>query len=308
LWVVRTESPLGDAVAGMVHRRMKTLPAKPFHLANAQVKLTALALDALFAEVEVIPAVDIPDLPRDIGPVDAAEAVRRAWRVPEGPLPDLIGLVESAGIPVVLLDSFHEKQSATSHRGQLFEWMIALNARHPASRRRFTLAHELGHILLGHDAALVADDAAGVVMERAADAFAATFLLPAPDARRELRAPTFARLVALKERWRVSIAFLIRQSLDHGMIDGHRRRCLEIELSSQPGGRRREPAEFDAERPTLVRRLVDALRHDGMSAADVADMLAVTEPTLHTRLLGENPRLRPVSNRTSRTVVDLHRP
>jgi Zn-dependent peptidase ImmA (M78 family) len=304
----RTERPLGDALAGMIHRRMKTLPAKPFHLANAQMKLTALHLDALFAEVDVVPSLTIPDLPRDIGPADAAEVLRRTWLVPQGPLPDLVGLVESAGIPVVLLDTFHQKQSATSHRGRWYEWMIGLNQNHPASRRRFTLAHELGHIVLGHDSHAAADDGEAARFERDADAFAASLLLPAADAVRELRTPTFSRLVALKQRWRVSIAFLIRHALDNALIDTSRRTLLEMELSAQPGGRRREPAEFDAEQPTLVHRLIDALLAERLTLTDIAELMTTTEATVRTRYLGERPRLHPVENKPTRTVLHLPRP
>ena len=83
---------MSDPVAGMVHRRMATLPARPFNQANAQVKQIALELDALFQEVEVVPAVDLPVLPPGTGPSDAAAAVRRALRIPLGPVRDLTGL------------------------------------------------------------------------------------------------------------------------------------------------------------------------------------------------------------------------
>ncbi len=126
----RTEGPLSDSVAGMVHRRMKTLPTKPFHHANAQLKLVCLEVDSLFAEVDVVPALELPNLPPDTGPADAAEAVRRAWRISPGPLPNLVQLIESAGIPVMLLDSFHEKHSAASHRGRWFDWLIAVSYTH----------------------------------------------------------------------------------------------------------------------------------------------------------------------------------
>lgn len=297
--------PLSDPLAGMVHRRMKTLPAKPFNYANAHVKLTALALDALFSEVEVLPANEMPAVAAGATGVEAAAAVRRTWRVPDGPLTDLIGLIESAGIPVIPLDSFHEKQSATSHRGRWYEWMIAYNDSHPASRQRFTIAHELGHIVLDHDASMATDDEAAAQMERDADAFASALLMPAEDARRELRMPNFARLVALKQRWHVSIAFLIRRALDTEMIDPRYRQRLEIELSTQPGGRRREPAEFDHESPSLVRRLIGALEADGLSIAAIAEMMATTETRLRTRFLGERPRLRAAEIRKPRTVVQL---
>jgi Zn-dependent peptidase ImmA (M78 family)/DNA-binding XRE family transcriptional regulator len=304
----RKHGPLSDAVSGMVHRRMKTLPVKPFHLATAHVRLTSLELDSLFAEVDVQPSVQVPEMPEGIGPVDAASAVRRAWRIPEGPLPNLVSLIESAGIPVVLTDQFHQKQSATSHRGHCFEWMIVLNQNHPASRRRFTLAHELGHICLQHDAALSVNDDDARRMEKEADVFAGALLMPPEDATRELRNLSFVRLVSLKQRWNVSIAFLIRQALDHDLIDARRRQGLEIELSSQPGGRRREPAEFPAEEPTLVRRLIRALEQSGLTIGAISDMMTINEPALRHRYLGEQRRLQSVPTQQRRTVLQLERP
>jgi Zn-dependent peptidase ImmA (M78 family) len=292
----------------MVHRRMKTLPTKSFHLANAQVKLACLEVDSLFSEVDVVPALELPELPLKVGPADAADAVRRTWRVAPGPLPNLVALIEGTGIPVLLLDSFHEKHSAASHRGRWFEWLIALNARHPASRRRFTLAHDLGHIILGHDGGVALDDVDAKRLESEADAFAAALLLPEENAKRELRNIDFRRLVVLKERWHVSIAFLIRQAFDFGLIDGQRRQWLYIQLGSQPGGRRREPAEFEPETPTLVRKMIDSLVADGLSLADIAELAATKESTLRHRYLDERPPLRSLGEKPARTLLRLQRP
>ena len=299
--------PLDDSVAAMVHRKMKTLPAKPHNLANAQVKMRVLEIDALFADIDIVPSLEITRVPVGTGPADAAAYVRRAWRVPSGPLPSLVGLVESAGVPVVLMDCFHRKQSATSHQGRWFEWMIALNSSHPASRRRFTLAHELGHIVLGHEATVTVDEHESKTLEAQANAFAGEILMPAADARRELRSVNFKRLVFLKQRWSVSIAFLIRRALDVGTISPSQRKGLEIELSTQPGGRRREPAEFEAEQPTLVRRMINALEETGMSTAAVADFVGMTERRLRTIYLREPDRPRLLRGR-NRVVVELPHP
>ena len=260
--------PLDDSVSAMVHRKMKTLPAKPHNLANAQVKMRVLEIDALFAEIDIVPSLEIPSVPLGTGPADAAAYLRRAWRLPSGPLPSLVGLVESAGVPVVLMDCFHHKQSATAHQGMWFEWMIAFNSSHPASRRRFTLGHELGHIVLSHETTVTTDEHERKTLETQSDAFCAELLMPAADARRELRTVNFKRLVLLKQRWSVSIAFLIRRALDIGTISPSLRKRLEIELSTQPGGRRREPAEFEAEEPSLVGRMINALEQVGISKAE----------------------------------------
>jgi Zn-dependent peptidase ImmA (M78 family)/DNA-binding XRE family transcriptional regulator len=304
----RTEGPLSDPVAGMVHRRMKTLPTKPFEFANARVRLVGLEVDSLFAEVDIVPALDIPELPKGTGPADAADSIRRAWRIPPGPLPNLVQLIESAGLPVILLDSFHEKHSAASHRGRWFEWLIALNAQHPASRRRHTLAHEFGHIVLGHDTGVVVDEVDAQRMEREANAFAAELLFPSDEARRELRTLDFRRLVALKERRQVSIAFLIRRAGDCELIDARQSQHLWIQLSSQPGGRRREPAEFEPEEPTLIRRIIESLQNDGLSVADIAEIMTITESDLRRDYLGERPHLRRVEDKPARATLHLQRP
>ena len=299
--------PLDDSVSAMVHRKMKTLPAKPHNLANAQVKMRVLEIDALFSEVDVVPSLDVPRVPIGTGPADAAAHLRRAWRVPSGPLPRLVGLVESAAVPVVLMDCFHRKQSATSHPGAWCDWVITLNSSHPASRRRFTLAHELGHIVLGHEATVPTDEIERSTLEAQSDVFASEFLMPAADARRELRAVDFKRLVLLKQRWSVSIAFLIRRALDVGTISPERRKRLEIELSTQPGGRRREPAEFEAEEPSLVRRVIDALERAGLSKADIADLAGMTEQRLRTVYLREPVRPK-LLHGSDRVVVELPNP
>lgn len=299
--------PLDDSVSAMVHRRMKTLPAKPHNLANAQVKMRVLEIDSLFAEIDLVPSLEIPNVPSGTGPADAAAHVRRAWRVPSGPLPNLVELVESAGIPVVLMDSFHPKQSATSHQGRWCDWVITLNETHPASRRRFTLAHELGHIVLGHESSIAAEDDERERLEREADAFASELLMPQADARRELRSVTFKRLILLKQRWHVSVAFLIRRALDAGTITPQQRRRLEIDLSTQPGGRRREPAEFPPEQPSLARRMIDALVDEGISIAEIAELVGITEPRLRSVYLQEPERLR-LLDRNDRVVVELPRP
>ena len=298
---------MDDSVAAVVHRKMKTLPAKPHNLANAQVKMRVLEIDALFAEIHIVPSLEIPRVPFGTGPADAAAYVRRAWRVPSGPLPNLVDLVESAGIPIVLMDCFHHKQSATAHQGQWFEWIITLNSTHPASRRRFTVAHELGHVVLSHETTVTTDEYERKTLEAQANAFATELLMPAADAHRELRTVNFKRLVFLKQRWSVSIAFLIRRALDIGVISPSQRKGLEIELSTLPGGRRREPAEFEAEQPSLVRRMINALEQVGMSRAQIADFIGMTERRLRTVYLREPDRPRLLQSR-NRVVVELPHP
>lgn len=58
--------------------------------------------------------------------------------------------------------------------------LIFVNSRHPTPRALFTLAHELGHLLIGHNGSIAVDDdfIGDTPAERQANAFAAAFLMP----------------------------------------------------------------------------------------------------------------------------------
>ena len=58
--------------------------------------------------------------------------------------------------------------------------LIFVNSQHHTSRALFTLAHELGHLLIGHDGSIAVDDnfVGNTQIERQANAFAAAFLMP----------------------------------------------------------------------------------------------------------------------------------
>jgi Zn-dependent peptidase ImmA (M78 family)/DNA-binding XRE family transcriptional regulator len=58
--------------------------------------------------------------------------------------------------------------------------LIFVNSQHPTPRALFTLAHELGHLLIGHNGSITVDDnfVGDTPTERQANAFAAEFLMP----------------------------------------------------------------------------------------------------------------------------------
>jgi Zn-dependent peptidase ImmA (M78 family) len=184
-------------------------------------------------------------------------------------------LIEAAAVPVFVVDLGHEKLSAISMPGVTGRHVIVLNGQLPASARRFALAHELGHLIMHNGVAT--DD-----MERDADAFASALLMPASDIRPALRAIKFRDLGALKPRWRVSLAALIRRAHDLQQISDRQYKTFNIELNKLGGGRKREPAEFEPERPRLMRHVLDHFQEElDYSTAELAKLLVMTERSLH---------------------------
>ena len=113
-------------------------------------------------------------------PEETADLVRSRFGVtPDSPVPDLLKATEKNGTPVFILDLPDEIEGA--HQVKRDTSFIVINQRKHLNRKRFTLAHELGHHYLGHGARV---DTAETIsstkeqLEREANAFAAALLMP----------------------------------------------------------------------------------------------------------------------------------
>src|SRR3954447_21746265 len=103
------------------------------------------------------------------------------------PVPCLVTLVDgAAGLPVVVGALGENVAGALVRNGA--GAVVFVNASQWVARRRFTLAHELGHAFIGHekpspDTIATISGSTHVPEEVEANAFAATFLAPADGVR-----------------------------------------------------------------------------------------------------------------------------
>jgi Zn-dependent peptidase ImmA (M78 family) len=136
-----------------------------------------------------------------------------------GPVPDLVALAEERlRVPVVVAALRGEVDGAylPADGGAT----VFLNGRRPLVRQRFTLAHELGHHVLGHGSsvddarALEGDGWAGgqAMDERCANAFAAELLIP-PDAAKAWAADAGGDPAAMETVVRFAAAFGVSASM-----------------------------------------------------------------------------------------------
>jgi Zn-dependent peptidase ImmA (M78 family) len=146
--------------------------------------------------------------------------------------------------------------------------VILLNRNRPSCRQRFSLAHELGHVVLH------AYHSEGMEVE--ANRFAAELLMPAKDILPDLRQPlSLPRLGKLKLKWRTSMSSILYRAKEVGAIDEWQSKNLWISLSSS-GYRLVEPIEFDAprERSKTLRALIDLHTDDlGYGLIELAALL-----------------------------------
>lgn len=261
---------------GLVHHRKKAaLTASSLRCVHAQLALTRLQVEAL-AEVagrdlreHQVPAVELNTLTT---PKDAARSVRMAWQMPSGPVPNMIGALEEAGVLVLVRDLGSAHLDAVSQFDGARAPLVLVNFHAPVDRCRFSLAHELGHLVLHHSPG-------GADQERQADAFAAEFLMPSSQIRSAFAAGLdLGRLAELKKEWRVSMSALLRRAQTLNAITEWQYRSAMIEMSAL-GYRITEPVTLPSEQPIAVDELVKV----------TVDLLESVQSAAHrTRMLPED--------------------
>jgi Zn-dependent peptidase ImmA (M78 family) len=251
----------------MYHRKRQSLPAGFLNTIHARVNIIGLAIVRLLRNVSMDSPLAFPSLDIDEfgSPARVATLLRRHWKIPPGPIRNLIQYVESAGGIVAQLDFGTDKLDAVSLWPREARPLFFINSASPTDRWRFTLSHEIAHLVMH---SIPTPDA-----EREADDFASEFLMPVDDIRQELSQMSLVKAARLKLRWRVSMQAIIRKAHDSGAISARKYRSLYTALSAA-GYRKREPGEVGSEAPQTLQRLIETHRkHLGYSESQLLELL-----------------------------------
>lgn len=215
-------------------------------------------------QVVELPECDIPryeiQLDDDTDQIEAlATRLRQHWRLdPTTPMPNVVRLLESHGIIVVRNYTTDEKIDAFSvpFSDRAVVVLSAMKSKH--DRSRFDASHELAHLVMHQP-----DDDTTKKIEAQAHRFAAAFLLPREPIHDELPSqPDWRRLLALKEKWGVSVAALLMRARDLEKITPDQYVNAMKALSAR-GWRKDEPGTLPPEEPTLIRRAVEVAEKAG---------------------------------------------
>jgi Zn-dependent peptidase ImmA (M78 family) len=205
-----------------------------------------------------------------MSPEAAAEALRHYWGLGEQPIKNLVHLLEANGVRVFSLAIDAREVDAFSlwSDGKPF---VFLNTQKSPENSRFDAAHELGHLILHCHG-----QPSGQEAERAADAFASAFLMPAKSMlASRLMFPTVGALVRAKRQWGVSVAALNYRLHTLRMTTEWTNRSLSIQITKL-GYRTAEPNGIPREISQVWEKVFLALRKDGLGKADIARDLFVS--------------------------------
>jgi Zn-dependent peptidase ImmA (M78 family)/transcriptional regulator with XRE-family HTH domain len=231
-----------------------------------------------------LPEIDIPDVlngatykqlcDEDIERI--AIELRHHWGIGEGPCPDVVSILERIGVVVSSIEMGTAKLDGLCNWSNSDDRPHILLATDKLSfpRRQMDAAHELAHAVLHKEVSR--DDLKKDLKEIEKQAFrlASAFLMPSTTYPHEAKHPSLAALLALKERWRVSIKAQIKRLSDLELITQDRATEL-YRLYSSKGWRSREPFddEWAVPEPHNLADAFNAIVESGLRTK--ADLLAV---------------------------------
>lgn len=277
-------------VHALFHRRLRSVKIGELKQIQAQLNIMRIQVKRLLHGVTIEAPYAFPKLDVDEvgGPARAAQIVRRAWLLPLGPVVHLVRSIEAAGGVVVPIHISTDKISAAA------QWPVGeehpyffVNSAHSGERQRFSMAHEIAHMVL--HAAPEEDQ------EDQADHFASELLMPEAEIRPQLTGRlTLARLVELKHYWKVSLAALVRRAGQLGILDQTRVSSMFKMLSAR-GWRKIEPAPIPPEQPEVLRAVLRTHREDHGYTTEDLSQLSLLRPDEFERVYGSghSPKLPP---------------
>lgn len=165
------------------------------------------------------------------------------------PVKNIISLLEQNGIIVYEIDEIEKFDGVSFITDKGFP-VIIVNKNFSNDRKRFTIAHELGHILLHNENLYPISSYRD--KEKEANIFASEFLMPENEIKNSLRQLKMNDLGDLKSYWLTSMGAIIRKAKDLNCIDENRYRFFMIEMSRY-GYNKKEPIEVFIDKPTCFK-------------------------------------------------------
>lgn len=285
---------IGDGIEIKHYRKKASVTKKDVNKFESLVRLYGYIIDELFLSLEDIEHRAVPlNIEEGYTPESAAKYTRKSFGIPNGaPVKDIFSLCENMGIIVIEMDA-HMKFDGVSLFTDKGAPVIVVNKNYPNDRKRFTIAHELGHLvlhILGQFA--IPDYREGKVMEEEANRFASEFLMPAESIKNSLGGLRVSDLATLKRSWYTSMASIVRRAYDLQMIDSNRYQYLNIELS-RAGYKKKEPVEVAIDKPCLFESAYMIHKNElGYSDGDLAKAFHLPMETLALLLPSDRLQLR----------------
>ncbi|WP_099465196.1 helix-turn-helix domain-containing protein [Parabacteroides provencensis] len=190
------------------------------------------------------------DLEDGFTPKSVAGYARRFLRLDDRPVVEIISMLERNGIFIVELEEDVDAFDGVSFITDGGTPVIIINKNFSNDHKRYTIAHELGHIIMHLSRSFIFSE--GRDKEKEANEFASEFLMPEDSIKKELWGLKLSSLIELKRFWQTSMASIVRRARDLGCINSDKYKYFNIELSRR-GYKKEEPLNVYIDRPMLFK-------------------------------------------------------
>lgn len=231
-----------------VHLKLLTPISAKMNIIRSHIQFVTRALDK---EVPRFPQLEVTE---ERTPSVIASLVKKQWNTESWVIENLTAILEDKGIIITSFDFGTERVDSRSMFTDDKYPIIFLNRSLLGDRLRYSLAYELGQLIMHTHSVVPAERD----VSREANEFAATFLMPQENILKDFEEGITLNLLAkLKTKWKVSMISLLYRADGLGLITVNQKRYL-IQQFNQQKIRRREPMELDVpqENATLLKRLI----------------------------------------------------
>jgi Zn-dependent peptidase ImmA (M78 family)/transcriptional regulator with XRE-family HTH domain len=274
----RTDRVYGFNSTVFFHRRKQSGTDRPVRKLHARMNMLRMRIGVLLrsAQLQVPHRFEAFDLGEYKGRVETiAQMVRSLWRMPPGYVRSMVRVIEDAGGIIHHMDFESKKIDAISEWVPGYPPILLLNSNTeiPISRLRLTLAHEVGHLLMHQMSA-----SAGI--EEEANRYAGEFLMPRREIKASLYRLNLAKLMDLKQEWKVSMAALVYHAHRLETITPAQFKYLNINLRKRWGVHEPLEEQIPDERASLIQEVIETHTRDlHYRIPELSKALFYTEPS-----------------------------
>jgi Zn-dependent peptidase ImmA (M78 family)/DNA-binding XRE family transcriptional regulator len=250
-------------------RSMKTTAKKLKEAAPCRIEWLDEICQYLRGYIE-FPQVDLPKLDDVLKDFDhdpetieeIALLLRKYWGIEKAPINNIVELLQEKGFVISRVELGNEKIDSFSQWYKNVPYIILGSDKHSASRSRFDIAHELGHLILHPNIDQESMKRKEIMdqMESEANQFASAFLLPRDTFPSEVMSTALEHFILLKKRWKVSIQAMVYRCRSLELFTESQSKYLFAQISKN-GYRKREPLDdvIPIEKPYLFKQAFELL-------------------------------------------------
>ena len=203
---------------------------------------------------------------------DAKQLRKELGLQEEGPIDELIGVLENKGVLVFELDIENDHFSGMNGMVNEYPYIVINESMNP-ERKRTTIIHELAHIMFVWDEELYKEN------ERDATAIAGATLISKNDLFRELgqrKTALTKDLILVCQEYGISMYLLVKRAAQVGIMSETLEKDFYIK-ANKANWRKNEPRRVQKpEKPMLFRQLVyRAVNEEGVSVQRGAELLKI---------------------------------